>query len=430
MYEKIYANSSDSGDIKITECIPSDNVRYTAVFVVDNRQHIDLFLPLQRYMRDFKIFYINLTCWGTKRFEIEDYLVSLNAPYVTIYSLFTKKSIVSFLQRVNPNIVILGHDTNPQNREIIRVATDLNIPTLLVQDGIYADNETLCRANKKTLMDRLRIFPSLLLDTHYSSLDIIDIVACSIKSMILPRSFVGRGEYSSIAVFGYATKDLLEREGVDSGKIIVTGSPKFDYLCSWNRSEGCLTRQQLGIHPDKKIILVITQPFVESGMWTQCQRGEYVSQVGMTVEKIDDCQLIIKFRQNRENSRDYNDISKFYGINPVICGDINLYDLIEISEAVITVSSTGGLETIAADKPLIIFDPFDTPGSSFYNSGDVLFIRNVDDLSSAINKIISDRLFRENLIYKQHLFLEENIFKNDGNATERIYNHIINMIKN
>lgn len=429
MYAKICANSLDSGDIEITKSVSSDNVCYTAVFVVDNRQHIDLFLPLQRYMRDFKIFYINLTCWGTKRFEIEDYLISLNVPYVTIYKLFTKKYIVPLLQRISPNIVILGNETNPQNREIVQIATNLNIPTLLIQDGIYADSETLCRVNKKTLVDRLGMIPSLLLDTHYSSLDKMDIIIYSIKSRLSPGPFVGRGEYTKIGVFGNATKRLLEREGVDSGKIIVTGSPKFDYIFSQGSAEDCCTPQQLGILPDKKIILLITQPFFELGIWTRSQREEYVSQVGMAVEGIEGCQLIIKLRHNWESSRDYNDISRSYGINPVICDNIDLYKLIGISEVVVTVSSTGGLEAIAAEKPLVIFDPFDTPGSSFYNSEYIQFLDNVGDFSSTVFKIISDHRFRKDLIHKQHLFLEDHIFKNDGRAAERIYNQIINMIK-
>jgi hypothetical protein len=430
MSEKICANSlDDNEDVKGTQNVSSDNACYTAIFIVGNRPQIDLFFPLQKYMRNFKIIYINLGCCGTRRVETEGYLTSLNIPYISISELLIKKHIDPLLQRINPNIVIVGHDTTFATRSVIQSATYLNIPTLLIQDGIYADSETLCRVNKKTLLDKVGTTWNLLLDTRYSPLDKMEIIMYNIQSIMSPRPFVGRGECTRIAVFGNATKRLLEREGVDSGKIIVTGSPKFDYIFSQSSGEDRFIRQQLGILPDKKIILLITQPFFELGIWTRSQREEYVSQVGMAVEGIEGCQLIIKLRHNWESSRDYNDISRSYGINPVICDNIDLYKLIGISEVVVTVSSTGGLEAIAAEKPLVIFDPFDTPGSSFYNSEYIQFLDNVGDFSSTVFKIISDHRFRKDLIHKQHLFLEDHIFKNDGRAAERIYNQIINMIK-
>lgn len=414
-------------DIKNAPFPSSNDMHYTALFVINNKDHIDLFFPIQRYMHDFKIVYVNLMCWGKRRYEIENCLYSQNIPYVTINNLFNKIDLL--LQSMKPDIIILGHDTNPPNQKIIQSAKKLDIPTLIIQDGIYGDERVL-RQSKKTLADKIVKIPGLLSDNQYSPLEKLEIIVDDIKSMVVKRQFVGRGEYSNIAVFGNATKELLEREGVDPRKIILTGSPKFDYLRSHTPTEGYLTRQNLGVPPNKRIITLITQPLVESGIWSQRQREDYISRVWKTVKKFNDCQLIIKFRQGRENSRDYEDISKFSGIDAIICGDVALYKLISISEVVLTVYSTGGIEAIAAEKPLIIFDPFNTPGSSFYNSRNILFLNNDDDLYSTLDKIMSDHFFLENVIRKQNIFLEENIFKNDGRSAERIYNQIINMIKN
>lgn len=429
MNKESITSSSDCVDMQNVRSISDSDMHRTVVFVVDNRQHIDMFYPIHRYLYGFKILYINLACWGEQKCELENYLLSLSIPHITISRVFTKRRVKSLFARISPSIVILGHDTNLANCKIIRLAKLLNIPTLLIQDGIYVDSKTLRQMPKNTLIDKFAKIPSLLLDPHYNIIDKLEIFAAEIASMASQKQLVGRGEYSNTAVFGNATKRLLEREGVDPRKITVTGSPKFDYLYSQGSAEDNLSPQQLGILSNKKVVLLITQPFVESGIWTQKQREEYVSQVSMAVEKIKDCQLIIKIRRNRENSRDYKDLFKSSSIHPIICEDTDLYRLIGISEVVITVSSTGGLETIAAEKPLIIFDPFDTPGSSFYTSEGILFLSNINDLSSIVSKTISDSLFRKNIIHKQHTFFEENIFKNDGKAAERIYNKIIDIIK-
>lgn len=425
----VFEYESDSKRTTIVDKGLDKNKIYTVIFVVNNKQQIDLFLPLHKYLQNFKILYVYLANWGAQKHDPEFYLSSLNYEYITIGNLFITRQSDSLFKKIHADIVVLGHDTNLQNQIIIKSAKKFNIPTLLIQDGIFGKSSVYHKM-KKGFMAKLVKVPDFLVKKDFTFFEKIEIVICRIEYIFSKKQVYGRGDYSKIVVFGDATKKILESEGIDSDRIIITGSPKFDCLYNYSSLENSPVYQELKISAKKKTILLITQPFVESSIWTKKQWEEYISQIGMVIEKMSKCQLIIKIRQNRENIHDYTKIAQSYGIHPIICEDISLPSLIKISDVVITVSSTGGIETIAAEKPLIIFDPFYTPVSSHYNSGDILFLRNIDELTSAVEKIVSDDSFQKNLIQKQQSFLESTIFQNDGKAAERICNSIISIINN
>ncbi len=425
--KKMFFHENAASTKKKTHHKTEGRKRYTAIFSAGNSQHIDLFLPLQEYMKNFDILYLISARWGKGKKDLESYVRSLNIQHIFLDMVSTDSEIKSILMQVNPDIVILGHDTNHNDYTIVKCSNYLGIPTLLVQDGIYPNSEYY-QGVKKSILTKISGIPKLLLDHDYNVHEKIEIILYGIKVLTQPKPLVGRGNYTRIAVFGEATKQLLEQEGVDPRKIIVTGSPKFDYFYFQNCSNKYPIYNELKISPISNKILLITQPFVELGVWTQSQRKEYISQICTATEKFENCQLILKIRKSSEDIQKYREFTKFFKVNPIIYDDINLSELIKTADLVITVSSTGGLEAIAAEKPLIVFDPFQTP-IPLYNSESVLHLDSADDLLVTIDRLLSDDLFRESSIQKQSSFLEENICRSDCKAAEKIYNIIMELVK-
>ena len=104
----------------------------------------------------------------------------------------------------------------------------------------------------------------------------------------------GTGGADKIAAMGNYYRRLFILRGVASDKIVVTGYPLLDSVptCgSQFSSDNFLQKTKLT--PDRALILLITQPFVEDGQWSPSLREMLVKAVINSVKQING-QLIIK----------------------------------------------------------------------------------------------------------------------------------------
>jgi hypothetical protein len=67
-------------------------------------------------------------------------------------------------------------------------------------------------------------------------------------------------------------------------------------------------KEKFGISSEKKVILVLTQWFVEAGVWSKKDREYFIYEIAKACVNLTDVQLIIKLHPPYENEADYREI--------------------------------------------------------------------------------------------------------------------------
>jgi len=148
-------------------------------------------------------------------------------------------------------------------------------------------------------------------------------------------------------------RKVFTDRGVDPRKITITGYPLLDGTAISDRN--CRREdlfKKIGFNANKSLILLITQPFVEDGLWTKNLRDLFFKSVTESLIA-KGFQLVIKLHP-RENLN--KEIEKRKGV--FITRDMSLEELMLASDAVVTISSTAGLWALAYGKPLVILSCF------------------------------------------------------------------------
>lgn len=421
--------------------MPSKNLqispKYKALFIVSSAAQINMFEPIAKKLVNLDVTFIN-TNKSNKQKQIDCILQNLNLSHKTIKS-FSSKKIYKILEIERPNIVILGHYKNIVDKLFINSSYEMNIPTLVIQDGIYltSQNKKLGEANYA----RSSIEYFIKISSHTSRLITKNDYSWNVKidTIILELNYrlnkrFGKNNYdhfSKIAVFGDEVKNILISEGIDSKKIIVTGNPKFDKIY-FLKDSNCKQKlyEQYNISEDKNIILLLTQYFVEINIWSKKQREEFILAIVKAASLVPDTQLIIKIRSPIENEGDYKEILNGLPFSPIIVTNEAIEILLNSCSVAITVSSTAALEAMAIEKPVIIVDLFNrlNAGASFFKNSGALYIDNENEISSTINKAIYDDKVKEHIKRSTNSFLYQQAYLQDGKSTLRITNLIMCMI--
>lgn len=237
-----------------------------------------------------------------------------------------------------------------------------------------------------------------------------------------------------VAVNGIFDKNNLINRGVNPGKIVITGCPRFDILYNKlnnieeikDRVYGCLS-----VNKNKDIIVFASSPTVLNVR--KEDKITLLSSVFTTIKQFQDKELIVKLHPNEEDEYlHYKIASKVNIKNIKIIRDINLLDLLVSCDVLITAQSNVGIDAILAGKKLVIIyqnqnEPDTMP---FLNSGIASYINKVEDIEPMLNNIFYNN---EPSYLKEEAskrFIVENAHKFDGQSTNRVISLINSMIKN
>src|SRR3989344_5841896 len=292
------------------------------------------------------------------------------------------------------DVVVVTNDIMPFERNVIKIANEMRIKSLIVQHG-YPTN--------------LPIFQS------------IPILA------------------DKIALWGKLTEDFLINNGAEKEKIVITGSPQFDdYITRKpNKKEKILNKYN--IPNSKNIILFTAQPFrynvgVGHDRLTLNEQKEIFYNLFEVAKELSFF-LIIKLHPSNEMS--YEDIINF--ISAKQCSDYlvlrhehgDLYDLINICDVSITYNSTTAIESMLLKKPVITVNFSGRKDSINYAQYDcAINVTTKDMLKKTINNLLNDKLVRDKLIIEANKFLKYSFYNLDGLSSQRVANLIISMIDN
>lgn len=407
------------------------------IFLVDNIPAIEMFLPILKELPlTWDALFINHSGWTRKsRAEIEQALQELGLKHKAIEG-YSQRKVEKFLQEEKPNVVVLSRDTTtPFEQLIIKCSHAKDIPTLLVPHGMWTP-EGRKNWNSRIMHIWLKHFLGLwfrgvriIKNGGFSWSQLIQTALLRLRRDLKSRPiFDGHGGCSQIAVFGPAMRELLISEGVSPWYIEETGNPKFDNLFYAKRidykSKLC---KKWGISNDDNIILLLTDYLVEVGEWTREQRKFFVMAVANAVTQMPRSKLVIKIHPILEDVKDYLKIVRNLSEPPIICRDLPLPELLSACSLAITVTSTAGLEAMAMDKPLVVFNLFNDITLFDERIGAVM-VRSEEDLSPALKAILYKGLSQKTKEVAQ-AFVFKQAYVQDGKAAKRIAELIIRMAK-
>lgn len=219
-----------------------------------------------------------------------------------------------------------------------------------------------------------------------------------------------------IAVGGdYWKKLYINKIGARENQIVVTGWPKFDSYTGLKK----LDKQKR----ESDVILFATQPIYTDLNLT------IIENIGSYVEKHPNTRLIIKPHPT-EKSKVYSQIAKKYKNVISESFDKPIAELMASSDVVIIVSSTVGLEAALLDKPIICINMTKEEMASMYiSSGVAIEVNRVEELIPTIEEVLYNKKVQKKLANARKKFVYEHAYIQDGKASERVANVIIQMIE-
>lgn len=302
------------------------------------------------------------------------------------------------IKHKNPDLFLVINEYNWRERPLIIAAKAELVPTLAMQHGVIHpfhrgyiyDNNEISGENQ----------------TH--------LPYCPIPDMT--------------ALYGEYHKDLLTKtSSYPQDRVTVTGQPRYDILSILMKEVSSEAIRAKYFQNNDFINILWT---------TQChgltieENIQNFNAVFSAVAELDNVNLIIKQHPGEGNKYTdlINESLKNYSINVQICPkDSNILELLYACDLVITKSSTTGLEGVALNKPLIILNLSGDPDPVDYvDQGVALGVYDADDLKSTILLLLNDDSI---LAKNRKRFVERNLYAVDGQATERVIQCAISMIK-
>lgn len=284
------------------------------------------------------------------------------------YLLFKLRLARNFISEISPDILIVGDDRSTITRASILPAKDKDIPVVEIQHGLFSLPEIYVNLMPKPISDK-------------------------------------------ICVWGNSSKDYLLKLGFEEDKIEITGSPEFDEHRKFAEN----------IEDNKnKIILFATQaPYKNINL-------ESIEEMSKN-QKLEDFIIYVKPHPD-EDPVTYKFLEEKYPDKVFIRPkNENLSYLLAVSDVILTVSSTVGLEAAILNKPLVCIN-FLGEKSVYVDDGIALEAKNAQELVNCIKKVFELDVSAE-LSKNRSEFIREYVYGLDGKSVNRIIKVIKDLIQ-
>ncbi|OVE74922.1 hypothetical protein BVX95_00660 [archaeon D22] len=217
--------------------------------------------------------------------------------------------------------------------------------------------------------------------------------------------------------FSDTDKMTLLKDGIfTSNQIVSLGSPRYDFLNSYNKR---IDVSRYGIQ-NKKIIFWPTQPI----RFLNGEGEKIINCVFKSLPKLTGYHLIIKMhpKETDLDQQFYKKIAKIHNAQnfTLLSHDDELtYDCISTSSVVILKNTTVGIESILMGKPVINFNiSKGLPLTPFNDLKSKLLAKNSSQLEAAI-KLSQKNSYKKVFLEERFKFINK-YFTNLGNSSEKI----------
>lgn len=252
------------------------------------------------------------------------------------------------------DVVVVGNDRGLIEKQVIRIAKDLQAKTVLLQDGLLWRHEVRSYAAKHAHRRGLR---RALRDWSKSSFGWLMRV---IGRIDLAPTYIGQGGCDLICVMGEATREVLQSRGVNPMRIVVTGQPRYDGT-QLSTEQVTSLRASLGIPSDSIVVTYFgVTADADARSYNATNSPEFASRVVRFVAARAEANTWVILKPHpREEATAYELIARDAD-SVVMTRDANSLDLIQISDAVISfVCTTMAEAALFGQGPLVLRSGFD-----------------------------------------------------------------------
>ena len=226
------------------------------------------------------------------------------------------------------------------------------------------------------------------------------------------------------AVYGQYYYDLLTKmSAYPPSSVVVTGQPRYDTLVmadrGFRREKFCA---RLGLLPDRKIVLVATQP------WSMPIRKAFLRSVLTALKCFPEVQAIIKPHPREKEGLYKKVVEKENAEVAILPSKSDTFEALHACDLLVAGFSTVITEALILGKPAVTVGLASEEPTPFYK-GVTLRVNKDEDPTPAIRNALYDKKTREKFKKERKKFVSRYAHKQDGRATERVINLIERMIK-
>jgi hypothetical protein len=179
------------------------------------------------------------------------------------------------------------------------------------------------------------------------------------------RPAYGQGGATAVAAWGQSSADYFCDQGVDPGRIRLTGNPRFDDIPRVDWAQEARKIQALRDLGDR-VLLLVSNPIDEQGFCTSLEKLETIVRFASELEPLfrdPDLRLVVKLHASESG----DDFRRALATLPTsdritVLEDVPLYPLLAKAEACVVLASTVGLEALLIGLPLGVLE---IPGFGF-----------------------------------------------------------------
>jgi glycosyltransferase involved in cell wall biosynthesis len=287
----------------------------------------------------------------------------------------------NILRLEKPNLIVLLDDCASFERTIAFVSRSRDIPTLVLPYGVG---------------DLAKNFPNILLAVD------------------------------KMAVFGKGGAAIQCRyRGISPTRLAVTGNPGLEYrFCAQKKTDFKSSQEQ-----EKNILFTSHSKHVHPRL-TDMGRYRVLAAFYQVASKYEDIRFTIKLHPN-ETSYIHNVLIRKYGLrNVTITKETDIYRLLQRCDLLVTSwDSTTAMEAMLFGKPVVMLNLTGrSEGVPYAETGAVIQVRSIDEISAAIEQALHDRTIRDRLAWGRKQFVTEFLNGMDGHAARRCADLIENEI--
>jgi hypothetical protein len=301
------------------------------------------------------------------------------------------------LIKEKPNIILLVDEYLLFGRSLLIAATEKQIPTFAIQHGVITITHPGYIYNKQEVaQDGNPFFP-------YSPIP------------------------TKTALYGkYYERILIRQSAYPKSRLVITGQPRYDVIQSasdiYYKQDFC---RRYNLDPSKNFALLITQPFP-----IKKARTEFVIPTSQALKQIENLQIIVKPHPS-ESAHWYADLLTRHGIEAtVLSPKSDTIEALSISDLVIAVNSTTIIEALLLNKPVVVVNLSNFPEVlPWVSNGAAIEVNNADALLQTFQNVLEGGQIMQTLSEGRQRFLKDQIYKNDGKATNRVIETVLSLIR-
>jgi glycosyltransferase involved in cell wall biosynthesis len=292
-----------------------------------------------------------------------------------------KKSVLSkeLIKKINISCMLVLYDTGLEEKIFTNVANEFKIPGIVLQHGAYTKRDTGIIAPILSFIPSNRLIHGL---------------------------------------WGHETENIFRQVGVKDEDMLIVGSPRYDEL--FRIKNKCKNKNTILF--GSSILSELEYSRIDTNMIIKFKN--IFTEICKISSNIPNKKLIVKLHPGQYLSYDVRPLLKELDPSIPIYKTKNIVDLIKDCDVFVYIDfSTALLEAMILNKPTITFKIF--PDSyytdNFFQSGATLLVSTIDEFKEALNSILFNEKFRNNLIQKAANYVKDS-FTNQENSSEFLIN--------